>query len=151
MKLLEYTVKTGRINRIEIAITAPVKIVERAFQVTSIRLRIPHHAHGIQLRHQIKTACKAIAKAMPAMPDQPSAAEALAMEVPVVATGHGGMLDIVIEGKTGRLFQPGDHDVLAQSVADLGAHKPSDLRVFVEQNFTLATMVDKTLQVYLQL
>ncbi len=35
-----------------------------------------------------------------------AAAEALAMEVPVVATGHGGVLDIVRDGETGYLFPP---------------------------------------------
>ncbi|MBW6512833.1 MAG: glycosyltransferase family 4 protein [Desulfuromonadaceae bacterium] len=80
-----------------------------------------------------------------------SAAEALAMNVPVVATAHGGMLDIVIEGETGRLFQTGDSVGLADCIISLRDHRLSGLRAFVEDNFTLAGMVAQTLQVYLDL
>jgi glycosyltransferase involved in cell wall biosynthesis len=77
-----------------------------------------------------------------------AAAEALAMDVPVVATAHGGMLDIVIDRKTGRLFQPGDYRALADALADLNKVKPEGLRDFVVANFTLQRMVAETVQVY---
>jgi glycosyltransferase involved in cell wall biosynthesis len=77
-----------------------------------------------------------------------SAAEALAMDVPVVATAHGGMIDIVKPGKTGILFQPGDVEALAAGIRSLKAAPLSDLRDFVQDNFTLENMVEKTLQVY---
>jgi glycosyltransferase involved in cell wall biosynthesis len=80
-----------------------------------------------------------------------AAAEALAMNVPVVATAHGGILDIVINGKTGCLFQPGDYRALAQGIEKLRYNRPSGLREFVEQNFTLARMVGQTLSIYLSL
>jgi len=79
-----------------------------------------------------------------------AAAEALAMNVPVVATAHGGMLDIVIDGQTGALFEPGDFRVLARHVAEMRTARPAGLRAFVLRNFTLDMMVDKTIAVYLE-
>ena len=77
-----------------------------------------------------------------------SAAEALAMGVPVVASAHGGMLDIVIEGETGYLFVPGDAEVLAEKVVKAKERSWLNLREFVLSNFSLEQMVDKTLSVY---
>ena len=77
-----------------------------------------------------------------------SAAEALAMGIPVVASGHGGMLDIVIEGETGCLFKPGDSKELADKIM-FAEEKPWEgLRKFVQERFSLEQMVDKTLNVY---
>jgi glycosyltransferase involved in cell wall biosynthesis len=80
-----------------------------------------------------------------------AAAEALAMNVPVVATGHGGMLDIVRPGETGILVSPGDREALAAAilVADRAALVP--LRPFVEEHFSLEQMVGRTLAVYADL
>jgi glycosyltransferase involved in cell wall biosynthesis len=77
-----------------------------------------------------------------------AAAESLAMEVPVVASAHGGMLDIVIDGKTGRLFTPGDVQGLTTGLCDLMQKDLPDLRAFVVQNFTLKQMVERTVAVY---
>lgn len=77
-----------------------------------------------------------------------AAAEALAMNVPVVATGHGGMLDIVREGRTGFLFAPGDVQGLSEKLMAVRKHPFEDLRQFVIENFTLEQMVEKTLGVY---
>jgi len=46
-------------------------------------------------------------------------AEALACEVPVVATNSGPMPEIVREGQTGHLFPEGDVPALAKALADL--------------------------------
>jgi len=77
-----------------------------------------------------------------------AAAEALAMNVPVVATAHGGVLDIVLDGKTGYLFKPGDPDSLAQAVMACRSRRFSGLREFVAERFTLEQMVEQTLEVY---
>jgi glycosyltransferase involved in cell wall biosynthesis len=77
-----------------------------------------------------------------------SAAEALAMGTPVVATGHGGMLDIVIAGETGFLFEPGDAEGLARHILDAQARPWPGLREFVVNRFSLQQMVRKTLAVY---
>ncbi len=80
-----------------------------------------------------------------------AAAEALAMNVPVVATAHGGMLDIVREGQTGYLFNPGDVVTLASRLQQAAGHPWSGLRSFVVENFSLEQMVEKTLAVYAEL
>lgn len=80
-----------------------------------------------------------------------AAAEALAMNVPVVATAHGGVLDIVREGETGYLFPPGDAPALAAAIARCRTLPRGGLRDFVAAHFTLERMVDQTLQVYCSL
>jgi len=77
-----------------------------------------------------------------------AAAEALAMKVPVVATAHGGVLDIVLDGKTGYLFKPEDPDSLAKAVMACRSKTFTGLRAFVAERFTLAQMVRSTLDVY---
>jgi len=77
-----------------------------------------------------------------------AAAEALAMNVPVVATGHGGILDIVVEGKTGYLFRPGDDAALAAAILSCRRRPPVGLRDFVADRFTLSRMAEATLAVY---
>jgi len=77
-----------------------------------------------------------------------SAAEALAMGAPVVATGHGGILDIVVDGETGFLFQPGDAEGLAGKILAALARPWPELREYVVSRFSLQQMVGKTLDVY---
>ena len=59
-----------------------------------------------------------------------------------------GMLDIVIDGQTGYLFEPGNAIELAEKVLMALEHPWSNLREFVSLNFTLEQMVETTLQVY---
>jgi glycosyltransferase involved in cell wall biosynthesis len=77
-----------------------------------------------------------------------SAAEALAMGTPVVATGHGGILDIVKPGLTGFLFPPGDSGALTEAISTCRAGRLSGLRRYVADRFTLPAMVERTLAVY---
>ncbi len=49
--------------------------------------------------------------------------EALSYGVPVVASGIGGILDIVEDGETGLLVPPGDPDALAEAVSRLLADR----------------------------
>jgi len=77
-----------------------------------------------------------------------TAAEALAMNVPVAATGHGGILEIVVEGQTGYLFPPGDDAALAAAILSCRRHAPGGFRDFVAARFTLARMAEDTLAVY---
>ncbi len=79
-----------------------------------------------------------------------SAAEALAMNVPVVASAHGGVLDIVREGETGYLFPPGDAQGLTRKILTARRQELAGLRAFVQANFTLERMVSDTLAVYRQ-
>ena len=77
-----------------------------------------------------------------------SAAEALAMNIPVAASGHGGILDIVLPGKTGQLFSPGDPHGLAKAILECQTLSHSTLRTFIKTHFTLENMVEKTLETY---
>lgn len=47
------------------------------------------------------------------------AIEAMAFGLPVIASAHGGALDIVVEEQTGLLFRPGDAESLARSLERL--------------------------------
>jgi glycosyltransferase involved in cell wall biosynthesis len=48
-----------------------------------------------------------------------SVLEAMAAELPVVASDVGGVSELVVDGKTGVLVRPGDHDELARALVDL--------------------------------
>lgn len=47
------------------------------------------------------------------------AIEAMACGLPVIAAGHGGLLDIVVDAETGLLVKPRDVDALAQALHQL--------------------------------
>lgn len=76
-----------------------------------------------------------------------SVAEALAMNTPVVATNHGGVLDIIVESENGFFYPVGKSEILAEYI-----EKCRDLEFdgyrYVSEKFSLEQMVDKTLQVY---
>jgi glycosyltransferase involved in cell wall biosynthesis len=76
-----------------------------------------------------------------------SVAEALALGTPVVATGHGGVLDIIVEGENGFFYPVGESGVLAEKVL-----KSKELKFegynYIANNFSLKNMVEKTIEVY---
>jgi glycosyltransferase involved in cell wall biosynthesis len=51
------------------------------------------------------------------------AAEAMAVGTPVVAAATGGLVDVVEDGKTGRLFPPGDAEALSDAVNEVLARR----------------------------
>jgi glycosyltransferase involved in cell wall biosynthesis len=83
------------------------------------------------------------------------AAEASAMERPVIATGHGGARETVLSGVSGILVPPGDANVLASALAQLlqaGPEARSAMgargRDHIVRNFSLAGMAAATLSLY---
>ncbi len=52
-----------------------------------------------------------------------AAVEAMALERPVVASDVGGLPEIIVPGKTGHLFAPGDPDALARALSELAADR----------------------------
>lgn len=74
--------------------------------------------------------------------------EALAMERPVIAPAHGGALEIVKPGENGFLFRPGDAAGLAEALRAVHARKFEGLRDDVLERFSLAKMVDATIEIY---
>ena len=79
-----------------------------------------------------------------------SVAEAIAMNTPVVATDHGGVLDIVAVGENGYLYPVGDAEALAEAVIRAKA-LCFDGYGYVKAHFSLEQMVEKTLAVYEEL
>jgi glycosyltransferase involved in cell wall biosynthesis len=77
-----------------------------------------------------------------------TAAEALAMNIPVIATGHGGVVDIVKDSASGHLIPVADSHALADSIVDLLDRSFSGLRARVESEFSIDRMVSMTLNVY---
>ncbi len=77
--------------------------------------------------------------------------EAMAMNTPVIATRHGGALDIIEEGKNGFLFEPGNVAELAEALKRQKELPRDGLREYVLSRFSLEQMVEKTVAVYVQL
>ena len=75
-------------------------------------------------------------------------AEALAMDTPVIAAAHGGVLDIVREGVDGFLVPPGDSHALAQALIQIRRTPLRNLRQHIAENFTADRMVADTLALY---
>ena len=75
-------------------------------------------------------------------------AEAMAMECPVVASAHGGVLDLIEDGNTGLLFPPGNVAALADCLAREAALPTVGCRAAITGRFTLHAMVEATLAVY---
>ncbi len=80
-----------------------------------------------------------------------TAAEALAMDRPVIASAHGGSLDILIDGVNGFLFQPGNHAELSDRILQSLAFDFSDMRPHIVRNFSLEHMTEAELAVYNEL
>ena len=76
-----------------------------------------------------------------------SVAEALALNTPVVATGHGGVLDIIVENENGFFYPVGDAEELAVKILNSRALK-FDGYNYISNHFSLENMVQKTLEVY---
>lgn len=74
--------------------------------------------------------------------------EAMAMNTPVIATRHGGALDIIEEGQTGFLVDPGNPDALAAALRRQKDIESAGLRDYILSRFLLEQMVDKTIGVY---
>ena len=85
------------------------------------------------------------------------AIEAMAAAVPVIAAGHGGLLDIVVNDKTGQLFTPRSVTGLADALQRLGSN--SSLRRSFgaaglnrqREFFSVDSQVERTKGVYMEL
>ena len=80
--------------------------------------------------------------------------EAMACETPVVASGVGGILEVVEDGKTGLLVPPAQPAALAQALTrvlgnpDLARDMGRAGRRRVEEKFAWASVAERTEQVY---
>jgi len=76
-----------------------------------------------------------------------SVAEALAMDTPVIATEHGGVLDIIKAGKNGYFYSVEDSIGLVDAIEKSNKLK-FDGYAYISKYFSLEQMVKKTLKVY---
>lgn len=83
------------------------------------------------------------------------AIEAQAMAVPVVAAGHGGLAETVIDGRTGALVPPGDAPALARAIQRLLAMTAQERarigaagRAHVLERYSTKRLQESTLAVY---
>jgi glycosyltransferase involved in cell wall biosynthesis len=74
-------------------------------------------------------------------------AEALALNTPVIATRHGGVLDIIREGENGAFVPIGNAKVLAEAIERVKALRFYGA-AYIRETFSLETMREKTLTVY---
>ena len=74
--------------------------------------------------------------------------EAMAMNTPVIATRHGGALDIIEEGENGFLFEPGQVAELVEALQQQKKHVRDGLREYALSRFSLEQMVGKTINIY---
>ena len=85
------------------------------------------------------------------------AVEAMAMGRPVIASAHGGSLETVVDGETGRLVPPGDASALADAIEGLAADAEARAamgaagRARARNRFTTEAMTSRTLCVYASL
>ncbi len=75
-------------------------------------------------------------------------AEALAMNTPVVAAAHGGVLDIIRDGVDGFLVPPGDAKALAEALQKIEHTTFKGLREHITSTFTASCMAQSTLAIY---
>ena len=79
------------------------------------------------------------------------AAEALAMNTPVIASAHGGSLDIVRDGENGFFFEPGNDSDLANKIEAALNGSFSNMRAWIGAHFSLQHMTETELAVYREL
>jgi len=83
--------------------------------------------------------------------------EAMAAQLPVVATRVGGTPEVILDGSTGMLVPARSADALAHALTVLAAEAPQrtvlgeSARLSVEQRFTIDRMVDHYARVYARL
>lgn len=80
-------------------------------------------------------------------------AEAQAMGKPIIASAHGGPLETVIDGETGRLVQPSDPEAVKNAVLEIDdwQFNGERSRDHIAQNFSKRQLQEKTLAVYQEL
>lgn len=77
--------------------------------------------------------------------------EALALDRPVIATTYPGLQNLVVDGVNGYIIKTRDPIDLAEKIKLVAAGSFSGIRDGLNQEYTLQSMVDKTIAVYEEL
>jgi len=77
--------------------------------------------------------------------------EAFALDTPVIATTYDGLTDLVEDGINGYLIRTRDPEDLAEKIKLVRCGQFSGIRDHLNPDYTLATMVEKTLATYREL
>ena len=75
-------------------------------------------------------------------------AEALCLETPVIASNHGGIVDVVIQGKTGWLFTAENQKELANCLIQAKNHQLTNLASHIQENFSCQQTMQKIIEIY---
>jgi glycosyltransferase involved in cell wall biosynthesis len=76
-----------------------------------------------------------------------SVAEALSLNTPVIATNHGGVKDIIINGVNGYFYEVANANELSEKISKIKILK-IDSRNHIKTNFSLNKMVESTIKIY---
>jgi len=77
--------------------------------------------------------------------------EAFALDTPVIATTYEGLTDLIEDGVNGYLIKTGDPEDLAEKIGLVRHGDFHDIRNNLNPEYTLTTMVEKTLATYREL
>jgi glycosyltransferase involved in cell wall biosynthesis len=77
--------------------------------------------------------------------------EAFALETPVIATSYEGLQNLVVNGVNGYLINTRDPRDLAEKIRLVRQGRFRDIRANLNPEYTLDTMVEKTIAVYKEL
>ncbi len=137
--------------------------IKAAIEAHNPALRVRLAGHCDDMPAACSAADIVLAPSLDPEPFGRSAVEAQAMARPVIVADHGGATDTVLDASdpggaaaaTGWRVTPGDPDALAAAMAEaLSANAPDRAamgargRAFVEEQFSVTAMTDRTLAVY---
>jgi glycosyltransferase involved in cell wall biosynthesis len=74
--------------------------------------------------------------------------EAMACGTPVVAFNRGAMPELIVDGVTGYLVEPGDNDGYVKAVEKARLLDRKKCREHIERNFSIKKMVSEYLKLY---
>lgn len=121
-------------------------IIEPAMHGVDVDVRI-----GIGHEEKVDLLGRARAVLVPIRWDEPFGlvmAEAMACGTPVVAFRRGAAPEIVVDGQTGHLVDPGDVGAFTRAAQDVDGIDPAACRARIEEELSATRMVDRYVALY---